>query len=80
MAVFASFVTLTMHILDEPWDLTSRTDLAALQDAFRFISDLVHFNSNLPLEQVGKLDSMLNICRWHLDSAERAVRCSQGVA
>ncbi|CEL04056.1 hypothetical protein ASPCAL05189 [Aspergillus calidoustus] len=80
MAVFASFVTLTMHILDEPWDLTSRTDLAALQDAFGFISDLVHFNSNLPLEQVGKLDSMLNICRWHLDSAERAIRCSQGVA
>ncbi|KAL2785518.1 hypothetical protein BJX66DRAFT_343026 [Aspergillus keveii] len=80
MAVFASFVTLTMHILDKPWDPNAKADLAAMQDAYKFVLDLVNFNSSLPPDRVGSLDSMLKICRWHLDSAERAIRLSQDVA
>jgi hypothetical protein len=80
MAVFASFVTLTMHILDKPWDPNAKADLAAMQDAYKFVLDLVNFNSSLPPDRVGSLDSMLKICRWHLDSAERAIRLTQDVA
>jgi hypothetical protein len=80
MAVFASFVTLTMHILDKPWDSTAKSDLAAMQDAYKFVLDLINFNSSLPPERIDSLDSMLKIYRWHLESAERAIRLTQDVA
>ncbi|KAL2864777.1 uncharacterized protein BJX67DRAFT_360279 [Aspergillus lucknowensis] len=79
-SVFASFVTLTMHILDEPRGSKARTDIGILQDSFKFISDLVQFNNNLPGQQASQLVSLLTICRWHLDSAERAIRSAQSMA
>ncbi|KAL2857228.1 hypothetical protein BJY01DRAFT_202440 [Aspergillus pseudoustus] len=79
-SVFASFVTLTMHVLNEPWGSSARADLKILHDSFKFISDLVQFNSSLPGQQASQLASMLTICRWHLDSAERAIRSSDGKA
>ncbi|KAL3456368.1 hypothetical protein BJX64DRAFT_270752 [Aspergillus heterothallicus] len=71
--IFASFVVLTMHILDEPSGSSARGDLVILQDSFKFVSNVVRFNSNSPEGQVSSLTSMLTICRWHLESAERAI-------
>ncbi|KAL2816526.1 hypothetical protein BJX63DRAFT_387580 [Aspergillus granulosus] len=78
--VFASFVTLTMHILNEPSGSSARADLNTLDDSFRFISNLVQFNSSLPGEQASQLASMLKICCWHLESAERAIRSAEGMS
>ncbi|KAL4874984.1 hypothetical protein BJY04DRAFT_224495 [Aspergillus karnatakaensis] len=69
---FTSFVALTMHILLEPGGASARSDLGILHEAFRFISNLVQVNSSSGV-QGSQLASMLSICRWHMESAERAI-------
>ncbi|KAI9369642.1 hypothetical protein BJX61DRAFT_134378 [Aspergillus egyptiacus] len=77
--VFTSFGMFTLHILDDPWAESAQDDLSSLKELYTFISNLLQANSYLPADRQQIFAYMLRVCRYHLDSAERAIHGVESV-
>ncbi|KAF9883642.1 hypothetical protein FE257_003114 [Aspergillus nanangensis] len=76
--VFTSLVILTTYILDDPWGKTVVGDLQLARELSVFIKGLIEASHTVDRGRMDVLMSIFQASRYHIESAERAVRNGHG--
>ncbi|KAL4885719.1 hypothetical protein BJY04DRAFT_213924 [Aspergillus karnatakaensis] len=76
--VYTSLVILTMHILDDPEAERASGDLHLVRELSALMSGLIDASHGVTQGSVQALGVLLEASRYHLESAERAVRGGLG--